>query len=991
MKRDCGMVILAALWLGGAASASAAVSLVSSVSENFDSMGTTGTAPPAGWSMKVANGGSNTTWSNSVPIAGSGSISVATMTATSGALTAASAPTTTNNNGFNAQGSAAADRVLATSPTSVAGAAIQLQLVNDTGKPLSSLTTGYEIRRFTAAASANELPGYWLFYSLDGGSSWTNVAALNPTLAGSGVQVPSTAGVTVVPPTNFILGSSWAEGTQLLLRWVDDNAAATSPDQIIGLDNVSIAAPPTIGSPPSVSLTSPADKIVFIAPASTTLTADATDIDGGIVKVEFYQGAVKLGETSIVPYSFEWTGITAGSYSVTARATDNDGNVSVSQVVTVYVNSAPGSGSLTRGPYLQKAAPASMTVRWRSSQPVAGRLRFGPAPAALDSFVDESTATMEHEITLAGLTPATTYFYSVGSSLDTLAGGDASCVFYTPPNPGTSVNTRVWVLGDAGTGTISQISVRDAFNTWTGSRTPDLVLQLGDNAYNGGFDTEYQAKVFDVYGTLMRRSPFWSCLGNHETNQATAFVDDYPYFSIYSFPTAGECGGVASGTEHYYAWDFGNIHFISLDSMTADRSPDGAMATWLANDLASTTATWIIALWHHPPYTKGSHDSDTETPLVEMRQNIVPLLEAGGVDLVLCGHSHCYERSFLLDGHYGVSTSLTPAMKKDAGDGCPSGNGAYGKPLTGNRSHFGAVYCVTGAAGQISGGLLNHPAHYLSLNHLGSTVLDIEGATLNAIFLRETGAVDDTFSIVKQGGSTPPIVTTLSADAVTSTSATLRGSVNPAGTSSTAKFQFGLTSEYGTDLIIALAPDNGLSSQAVSATLTGLTPGTVHHFRVSASNTWGTVDGGDLVFTTQTPFEEWAAGKGLAGPSSAPSADADLDGSSNLLEWAFGTEPLAAEISALTFADSVLTTRGSPVIQISGGDLRAVFCRRKNGAWAGLTYTCEFSSDLVTWSAVDGAPLVIAEDAEMEAVSVAFPSLVNGLPPRFFRLVVSMP
>ena len=69
------------------------------------------------------------------------------------------------------------------------------------------------------------------------------------------------------------------------------------------------------------------------------------------------------------------------------------------------------------------------------------------------------------------------------------------------------------------------------------------------------------------------------------------------------------------------------------------------MAIWLRSDLAVTTNRWLVAFWHHPPYTKGSHDSDAEAELIEMRQNIVPILEAGGVDLVLSGHSHSYERS----------------------------------------------------------------------------------------------------------------------------------------------------------------------------------------------------------------------------------------------------------------------------------------------------------------------------------------------------------
>ena len=139
--------------------------------------------------------------------------------------------------------------------------------------------------------------------------------------------------------------------------------------------------------------------------------------------------------------------------------------------------------------------------------------------------------------------------------------------------------------------------------------------------------------------------------------------------------------------------------------------------------------------------------------MIQMRENLLPILEAGGVDLVLTGHSHCYERSYLLDGHYGLSGTLTAAMKKNAGDGRPAGNGAYLKPLTGPRDHFGAVYAVTGSAGQATGGSLNHPAHFISLNNLGSLVLDVNGTRLDATFLRENSSTPDTFTIIKQGAA----------------------------------------------------------------------------------------------------------------------------------------------------------------------------------------------------------------------------------------------
>jgi PKD repeat protein len=122
---------------------------------------------------------------------------------------------------------------------------------------------------------------------------------------------------------------------------------------------------------------------------------------------------------------------------------------------------------------------------------------------------------------------------------------------------------------------------------------------------------------------------------------------------------------------------------------------------------------------------------------------------------VLAGHSHSYERSYLLDGHYDTSGTLTGAMKKNAGDGRLDGQGAYGKPTADQAPHEGAVYIVAGSSGSTAGGLLNHPAMYLSLNSLGSLAIDLNGHQLDATFLNSTGTVLDTFTLLK-GPASPP-------------------------------------------------------------------------------------------------------------------------------------------------------------------------------------------------------------------------------------------
>ncbi|MFO1457880.1 MAG: metallophosphoesterase [Verrucomicrobiota bacterium] len=426
------------------------------------------------------------------------------------------------------------------------------------------------------------------------------------------------------------------------------------------------------------------------------------------------------------------------------------------------VGITPARPSITRGPYLQKATSDSMTVRWRTSQPTDTRLTYGTnTPPGQVLTVPDSTT--EHAVTLTGLIPNALYYYAVGDSAGILASG-SDYLFYTAPPTGTIQPMRFWVLGDAGTGSSGQLAVRNAFYQQTGGRYTDLILLLGDNAYNTGTDAEYQSKVFDVYGSIFRSTASFSVVGNHDTAQlANPDLATTPYFQIFNPPMAGEGGGVASGSPKYYSFNYGNVHFVCLDSMTSDRTPSGPMLTWLQQDLEQNSADWLIALFHHPPYSKGSHDSDNPLAdggrMTEMRANALPILEANGVDLVLSGHSHSYERSFLLDQHYGISTTLTSSMILDSGSGRESETGAYSKAGGGPVPNQGAVYVVTGSAGQIAGGTLNHPAMFISLDELGSFIVDVHGPRLDARFLTSAGTTNDSFTLVKDPpANLPPSV-----------------------------------------------------------------------------------------------------------------------------------------------------------------------------------------------------------------------------------------
>ncbi len=440
---------------------------------------------------------------------------------------------------------------------------------------------------------------------------------------------------------------------------------------------------------------------------------------------------------------------------------------------TLFALELTASATSARGPYLQLITPTSAIIKWSTTSAQDAVVHYGTSADNL-AFVTpdaDPSQKLSHEVKLEGLSPATTYFYAIGSSSGTPL-GSAEFFFKTQPPVGTNPSTRIWVIGDSGRGNAEQRAVYQGFKNHVGNTYTDLWLMLGDNAYFSGRDEEYQAGFFDIYPQLMRQTVVWPTFGNHDGGSADASTGTGPYFDIFALPKNAEAGGVASFTEAYYSYNYGNIHFVVLDSFDVSRSPTGDMAQWLVADLeANRTATkpadWIIAYWHHPPYTDGSHKSDNNRPgsndieLVEMRENIVPILEQYGVDLVLCGHSHNYERSKFIQGHYGYSNTygdtalyLGKAMALDTGSGNPiEGSRIYTKPLP-SPARSGTVYAVAGTSAKTGDESINYPAMYRSLNELGSMIIDVNNRLLSAKFIDETGTVRDAFSIQKIAAAT---------------------------------------------------------------------------------------------------------------------------------------------------------------------------------------------------------------------------------------------
>lgn len=441
-----------------------------------------------------------------------------------------------------------------------------------------------------------------------------------------------------------------------------------------------------------------------------------------------------------------------------------------------------------RAPYLQWGSPTGMHIVWRTQGPIRAVVRYGEDPSRLDRRAEAGAVvvraslgakgqaipgrwaslltpenlelprlhsapvgTFQYEAALRDLKPSTVYHYAVYDGDRRLTPDDGTYRFATHPPVGTAGPLRFWVIGDGGTGREPQVAVHEAMRrTVEREKRPlDFLLHVGDMAYDVGRDMEFQSRFFESYDRTLRNTVCWPTMGNHEGRTSSGRTGVGPYYDAYVVPTRGEVGGVASGTEAYYAFDYANIHFICLDSHDLDRRPGEPMARWLRADLERARADWIIAFWHHPPYTKGSHDSDKEKDLTEMRQHIMPILEQGGVDVVLTGHSHTYERSMLMDGAYATNTVAEDVILDD-GDGDPAGDGAYRKSA-GIHPHQGTVQVVAGHAGQGLGRVGTMPVMRRILVEHGSVLVDVEGDTLVARMINREGEERDLFSVVKRG------------------------------------------------------------------------------------------------------------------------------------------------------------------------------------------------------------------------------------------------
>jgi 3',5'-cyclic AMP phosphodiesterase CpdA len=208
------------------------------------------------------------------------------------------------------------------------------------------------------------------------------------------------------------------------------------------------------------------------------------------------------------------------------------------------------------------------------------------------------------------------------------------CRFRTAPT-GEASRFAFAVIGDSGRGRKNQLAVAALLERLK----PDLILHTGDVVYPSGEDRHYDRRFFVPYRRLLKEVPIFPVLGNHdlEKDNGAAYLNNF-------HPPRNDL----RNTGRYYSFDWGNAHFIALDSelyYEDDSSSPEEQKAWLERDLSKTRQPWKMVYLHRPMYSSSKHGSDEK-----IRKDLEPILVRHEVDMVFSGHDHAYERTVTIRG-----------------------------------------------------------------------------------------------------------------------------------------------------------------------------------------------------------------------------------------------------------------------------------------------------------------------------------------------------
>jgi predicted MPP superfamily phosphohydrolase len=381
------------------------------------------------------------------------------------------------------------------------------------------------------------------------------------------------------------------------------------------------------------------------------------------------------------------------------------------------------------------------------------------------------------------------YVYRVTGNGQTLAEG-----FFTTRQP-RGQRTRFVAFGDNSYGDISDRAI--AYHAY--QQHPDFVMNCGDNVYDSGLNNEYQRFFFPVYNAdithptvgapLLRSVPFYTVIANHDVQDKDANnhecadfgknPDALAYYTAMHLPLNGPAAptyptptqGPAERLDAFrqaagprfprmanYSFDYGDVHFLCLDSNLYIDPNDAALRAWVDADLRGTDATWKFVICHHPPFNVGGDHF-----VVQHMRMFAPLFETHGVDFVLSGHEHNYQRprplKFAPAGP-GMSNLVAGRTRK------VPGTFTIDRKFDGisNTQASGVIYVVTGAGGKhlYDPGYTDAPHRWLHeedgnadymvtmvTDRHSLTVFDVDGERLTLTQVDEAGHEFDHITVTK--------------------------------------------------------------------------------------------------------------------------------------------------------------------------------------------------------------------------------------------------
>ena len=348
-------------------------------------------------------------------------------------------------------------------------------------------------------------------------------------------------------------------------------------------------------------------------------------------------------------------------------------------------------------PYLQYATPTSIIIKWETIRPTEGKVTYSE-DMSFNNEVIESSPVKIHEIKLDGLKPGTRYNYKVSYDNSSLE----SASFTTAPVPGTQ-NWRMVAYGDNRT----YPETHRRIVTQILKLNPSMIIHSGDLVARGDNYAQWKEQYFDPMKGLSENITVFPSLGNHEMNSPL-------YYEYMSLPD--------ENGESYYSFDYGNAHFIALNSneREAPFEIDSEQTKWLIKDLKENAdAEWKIVFFHHPLFR--CHPTRGIEPQRWVWQEV---FEDYGVDLVVNGHDHYYQRT------YGI--------------------GSYqGQPSR------GVYHLISGGGGAPNYPIVPkvHAANRRSVHHI--TVMDFLGDRMIGRAIDDEGNIFDAFVYDKEAENSP--------------------------------------------------------------------------------------------------------------------------------------------------------------------------------------------------------------------------------------------